>query len=133
MDLLSSLTQYSDWGLLALRVAIAAIFLQHGLMKKGMWKMQPSEQMPAKMINQMRLLSIAEPLGAMAILFGFLTQWAAIGLGIIMLGAITFKTKVWHTPFMAQDKTGWELDFLILAACIALLLNGAGAISLDTL
>ena len=81
----------------------------------------------------MKLLSICEPLGAIAVLSGFLMQPATLGLGIIMIGAITLKIKSWKTPFTAQDKTGWEFDFIILAVCVALYFTGAGAFGLDRL
>lgn len=92
--------------------------------------MQPSEQLPASMLQIGRILSITEPLGAIAMTFGFLTQIAAVGFSIIMVGAIASKRKT-KTPFWAQDKTGWELDFIILAANIALFFLGAGQISID--
>lgn len=95
--------------------------------------MQPSEQMPAKMINLMRLLSIGESLGALAMLGGFLVQPAALGFAIIMLGAINAKITKWKTPFTAQNTTGWEFDLLILTASIALIILGGGAWSLDNL
>ncbi|MBI2444371.1 MAG: DoxX family protein [Candidatus Magasanikbacteria bacterium] len=100
-------------------------------MKWKMWKMTPSEQMPSGMLSLMKFLSVVEPLGGIAVLLGFLTQLAAAGLGLVMLGALRFKLGVWKMPFMAQDKTGWEFDLLILAAAIALFLMGGGAFGLD--
>lgn len=121
-----SLHQYSDVGLLALRLAVAAVFLAHGTSKFGVWKQ------PAKGLNKMmRLLSVAEPLGGIALLFGFLTQPAALGLAFVMGGAIYFKSMVWKVPFSSSEKSAWEFDLLILAACLALLTLGAGSISLD--
>lgn len=131
MEFLANLYQFSDWGLLALRVAVGVIFLVHGRQKWAMWKMQPSEQMPAGMISLMKLLSIVEPLGGLGVLGGFLTQFAAAGLGIIMIGAIAMKMRMMKVPFVARDKTGWEFDFIILAAAIALFLFGGGGIALD--
>ncbi len=95
--------------------------------------MAPSEQMPAKMINLMRLLSVCEPLGAIAMFSGFLVQPAALGLSLIMLGAIYLKITKWKTPFKAENTTGWEFDLLILAASITLIILGGGAWSLDNL
>lgn len=132
MEFLSNLTALNDWGLLALRVALAAIFIYHGSQKWAMWKMSPSEQMPAGMLNMMKFLSIVEPLGGVAVAVGFLTQLAALGLGIIMLGAINTKVRVMKVPFAAQDKTGWEMDLILLAACIALFFAGAGGMSFDS-
>ena len=131
MEFFISLHQLSDWGLLALRIALGAVFLAHGRGKLGMWKMQPSEQMPAGTISLMKLLSIVEPLGGIAVLFGFLTQLAAVGLGIIMVGAIKAKIRMFKAPFMVMEKPGWEFDMMNLAACITLFFSGAGAFSLD--
>ena len=129
--MITNLLINSDLGLLVLRIAIGVIFLFHGKMKWGMWKMSPSDKMPAKMISIMKILSVVEPLGALAMFVGFLTQFAAIGLGIIMIGAIYFKIKIFKVPFFTTNNTGWEFDFLILATCIALLFLGAGSLSLD--
>jgi len=133
MEFLTNLHQFTDLGLLALRIAVGAIFLVHGFQKWAMWKMQPSEQMPANMLAMMKFLSVVEPLGGFAVLTGFLTQLAALGLGIIMIGAIAMKKSMMKVSFTAMDKTGWEFDFMILAATIALFIFGAGSISLDNL
>ena len=133
MQLFISLQQYGDLGILILRAAVGIIFLVHGSEKWKMWKMAPSEQMPAKMLNIIKLLSIVEPLGAIALMAGFLTPFASLGLGIIMLGAIYMKTRVWKNGFTSKQGMGWEFDFLILAVCCAILIFGAGALSLDYL
>lgn len=130
MDFLNSLTSYSDWGLLALRLAIGAVFIVHGKGKLGMWKMQPNGQMKASMISLMRLLSVAEPLGGVAMITGVLTQFATIGLSLVMLGAIYFKIKVWKMPFKADNATGWELDLVLLAGNMVLLTSGPGIFTL---
>ena len=86
MGFFFSLHQFSDFALLALRIALGAVFLTHGLGKRKLWSMQPSAQMPAGMLRNLRILSIAEPAGALGMLVGFLTQLAALGLVIAMLG-----------------------------------------------
>jgi putative oxidoreductase len=133
MEFLVNLHQFSDWGLFALRIAVGVIFLVHGAQKWAMWKMEPSEQMPPKMLTMMKFLSVVEPLGGFAVLMGFLTQLAALGLGVIMIGAIFMKKNVMKVPFTAMDKMGWEFDLIILAAAIALFVFGGGVISLDNL
>ena len=130
MDFFILLHSFTDWGLLALRLVIGVIFLVHGLPKWKNWQAKPSKDMPASMIKIMRILSIAEPLGGVAVIAGFLTQLATLGLMIIMLGAISSKMK-WHIPFSAHDNTGWEFDLLILTACFALYFTGAGMFGLD--
>jgi len=131
MNVFASLHGFTDWGLLALRLALAATFLAHGRMKFGMWKMQPNDQMSAGRINLMRLLSVCETLGAVALLVGFLTQLAALGLAIIMLGALNLKIRTMKAGFVVRDKPGWEFELLILAMAVALLFTGAGTFALD--
>ncbi len=118
-----------DWALLTLRLGVGVIFLVHGIQKWAMWKMQPSSQLPAGMLSLLRFLSIVEPLGGVGVLVGFLTQPAAAGLAIIMLGAIRLKAVQMHRTFTGDG--GWELDFTLLAAAIALFISGAGKLSLD--
>lgn len=131
MEFLANLHQLTDVGLLALRIVVGAIFLVHGTQKWAMWKMQPSAQMPAGMISMMKFLSIVEPLGGLAMLIGFLTQFAAVGLGIIMIGAIQLKASQMHKKFSGEG--GWEFDLILLAAAIALLFSGAGQFAADRL
>lgn len=81
----------------------------------------------------MGFIGICETLGGLAILFGFLTQLAALGLGIIMVGATYKKINEWKVPFTSQKTTGWELDLIILGGCMTLLMLGAGAYSVDSM
>lgn len=119
MHALDFLRFYGDWALLALRVAIAVIFLVHGPKKLG------------NLTSFMGFIGVCEMLGGLAMLFGFLTSWAALGIAIIMLGAIYKKITEWHVPFTAMDKMGWEFDLIILAGCVALLILGGGSYSVD--
>jgi putative oxidoreductase len=121
----------NNLGLLIVRLVVGAIFVVHGLQKKGSWRMQPSEQNPQNLLLAFRILSIAEPLGGIAIALGFLTQWAAVGIAIIMVGAMVLKIGTWHKKF--AEPGGWELDLLILAVAVMLIFRGAGSIALDRL
>ncbi len=131
MNVFVNLHAYSDWGLLALRLVLAATFIAHGKMKWGMWKMQPSDKLPAPMLNLLRLFSICEPLGGVALIVGFLTQLAALGLTLIMLGALNLKIRTMKAPFMVTEKAGWEFELLIAGGALALIFTGAGAFALD--
>ena len=131
MTVLSSLHQFSDWGVLALRLGVGTVFLVHGSQKRAMWKMQPSAQMPAGLLSLLRVLSIAEPLGGLATLVGLLTQAAAAGFILVMLGAIRLKVQQLHKGFTGEG--GWEFEFLLLVGAIALLLLGGGKFALDPL
>jgi len=129
MQFFAQLHTLTDWGLLVLRVGVGVTFLAHGIQKRAMWKMQPSAQMPAGLLSILRLLSIAEPLGGVAAITGLLTQLAAAGFVIVMLGAINLKARQLHKGFTGDG--GWELDYVLLSAAVALLILGAGRISLD--
>jgi len=131
MTVLSSLHHFSDWGLLALRLGIGTVFLAHGSQKRAMWSTQPSAQMPAGLLSLLRVLSIAEPLGGLATLVGLLTQAAAAGFILVMLGAIRLKVQQLHKGFTGEG--GWEFEFLLLVGAIALLFLGAGKFALDRL
>ena len=129
MNLFLLLHQYSDVGLMALRIAAGVIFIVHGHMKWRMWK--PNPPMQGGMLYLMQFLALAEPLLGAALIVGFLTQIAALGGILIMIGAIYLKMFSWHVPFRADNNTGWEFDLMILGGCLALLFSGAGAWSLD--
>lgn len=131
MKLFAKLNEHGDWGLLALRIAVSAIFLYSGFQKLQLWVVDPSEQLSGGMLWLLRFLSIVEPLGGLAILIGFLTPIAAAGLGIIMIGAIYFKIFIMGVSFATATGVGWEFDLIILAATITLFFFGAGKFGLD--
>ncbi|MCR4278930.1 MAG: DoxX family protein [bacterium] len=122
MQFFTMLHSYSDFGLVALRVAIGAIFLAHGIMKLKGDKTPPG----------FKVLGGFEVLGAVAVLAGFMTQLATLGLSIIMIGAIYMKVAKWKSPFASIEKNGWEFDLMILAGTLMLYFVGAGSfLSLD--
>ena len=124
MGFFVSLHYLSDVALLILRLALGAVFLVHGLPKRGLWSAQPSAQMPAGMLTRLRILSIAEGAGG-------LTQLAALGLVIVMLGAITFLITKAHRKFKEANAPGWEFEFLLLVIALALAIRGGGKYALD--
>lgn len=66
-------------------------------------------------------LGAAETAGGLGVTFGVLTQLAAIGLILIMLGAIWKKIFEWHTGFWGEKASGWHYDlmFVIMNLVIA--------------
>ncbi len=131
MAFFTSLHHFSDVALLVLRLALGTVFLFHGVPKKGLWSARPSEQMPAGLLTRLRILSIAEPAGALGLIFGFLTQLAGLGLVIVMLGAITFLTTKFHRKFKEANAPGWEFEFMLLIVALALAILGGGKFALD--
>ena len=133
MTFFASLHRFSDVALLLLRLALGAVFLVHGLPKRHLWKAQPSPQMPAGMLRNLRILSIAEPAGALGLIFGFLTQLAALGLCVSMLGALQFLITKVHRKFKEANAPGWEFELMLLVIAISLAILGGGKYALDRL
>jgi len=119
MNAFIPLLGYPDMAPLFLRLAIGIVFLVHSRGK-------------LKNINSfMGFIGVCELLGGAALVLGFLTQWAALGLAIIMVGAAYKKVFEWNVPFFTLEKMGWEYDFVLFAGCLALIFMGPGAYSVD--
>lgn len=134
---------YRDIGLLILRVAMGILFVVHG------WpKLNPNSPIRgtagfAGFLKQMGVplplffawvVALLETVGAVLLILGLGTRILALGFAIEMLvAAFVAKRGFMKVPFVAQQATGWELDFILLAASLALLFLGAGSIALDPL
>ena len=126
-------TKVQDTALLVLRVVVAAIFVYAGSAKWPFWS-APPEGMSGVMLNLLKFLSIVEPLGGVALIVGFLTRWAAAGLGIIMVGAIFFARLTLHASlFTTPQGAGLDYNLLIFAGCVVLIAFGAGRWSVDAM
>ena len=123
----------SDISLLIVRLTVAAAFLLHGIAKWDAWNTVASEGMSAGLINLMRFLSVVEPLAAVGLILGLMTQLAAGGLAIIMLGAVYMKQMVWNIGYSSVVTTGWEYDLSLFALCVVLFVMGSGRFSLERL
>lgn len=130
MDFLVELINYTDFGILALRLIIGAIFIVHGLPKlKNVSGTAKGVGLP---VGLMWLVALFEFGGGLMVLVGFLTQIGALLIAIVMLGALWKKKFEWNIPFTYPDgKTGYEFDLLILAGCAVLFVFGGGLISAD--
>ena len=116
------LTQYGNFGFVILRIAVAIVFIYHAVPKlknaKGM------AQMVGMPVGMIVMLGVIELISSVGLVFGVYPQLAALLLIVAMIGAIGMKTMKWKVPFAASDKTGWEFDFVLLAANILILLTG---------
>jgi len=117
-------TQFTDLSLLLLRLIVAAVFVTSGLSHvkdpKGRAK---SIGMSAGFTM---FLGIAEIMGGLGVAFGVLTQFAAIGLILLMLGAIQKKIFVWHTGFWGEKSSGWHYDLMLLLMNFVIVCTGGG-------
>jgi putative oxidoreductase len=116
-----------------LRLALAAIFIYHGLdlvggESKG-WgaRWDTGENAPGAPVQ----LAVAwgELIGGIALAFGFLTRLAAAGIIAIMAGAIATV----HWPHGFALPKGYEYNFTIIIMCLCLILSGPGPFAVDRL
>lgn len=59
-------------------------------------------------------------------IFGVLTQIAALGLILVMLGAIQKKLFVWHTGFWGKDGYSWYYDTMMIVMNIVIVMTNGG-------
>src|SRR3972149_710161 len=118
-------------GPLILRVALGIIFLVH-----GRFKLQPTARQGfVQVAGWLKQIGVALPLvaagGGVLLETGgapfFVPGPGTRGLGVM----VAVKRGAMKMPFMAQQGTGWELDFAVLAGALSLVFTGAGALALD--
>jgi putative oxidoreductase len=64
--------------------------------------------------------------GRLGVVFGVLTQLAALGLILIMLGAIYMKIAIWHTGFWGQGSPGWHYELMLVTMNLLILTTNGG-------
>jgi putative oxidoreductase len=118
-------------GLAVLRVAVAAVFINHGRAKLFVYGFtgvtgaftQMGVPLPGIMGPAIGLL---EFFGGIALLLGFLTRPLAVAFVCDMLGAILLVQ-------MKRGFSAFELEFLLLGSSLALAFAGAGRFSIDAM
>ena len=113
-----------DVALLLLRLMVAAIFITSGInhLKDPRGRAQSIGQSPAFTA----VLGAGETLGAIGVATGVLVQPAAIGLILIMLGAIQKKIFVWKTGFWGEKASGWHYDLMLVLMNFVILCSAGG-------
>ncbi len=67
---------------------------------------------------------------SIGVALGVLTQLAAIGLILIMLGAIQKKIFVWKTGFWGERTYGWHYDLMLVVMNLVIVMTGGGKLVL---
>ena len=118
------LLQFSDLALLCLRLLVAVVFFESGRRHAG----DPVGRAASIGLSPglTRVLGWAEAAAALGFALGVLTQVAALGLILIMLGAIQKKVFVWHIGFWGEQTYGWHYDLLFVVANLVILTTGGG-------
>ncbi len=120
-------------GLLVLRLVMGAAFLFHGWPKiqNPMEWMGPAATIPSVF---QALAALAEFGGGIALILGFLTRLASLGIASVMVVAVFMVHLPQGDPFVARGGGGsYELATVYLACSVLFLLLGPGRISLDAL
>lgn len=122
--LFPQLARLADLGLLLLRLMVGIVFVTSG------WSHISKSEERSKSIGLSKGLTIVvgtvELLGGLGVTFGVLTQLAAIGLILVMLGAIQKKIFVWHTGFWGEKNSGWHYDLSFVIMNLVILFTGGG-------
>jgi putative oxidoreductase len=119
------LARFTNLGLLLMRLMVGLVFVTSGYSHlKDPATRARSIGMPKAFTI---FLGIAEVAGSLGVAFGVLTQLAAFGLILIMLGAIQKKIFAWHIGFWGEKGSGWhyELIFILMNLVIAFTNGGA--------
>jgi putative oxidoreductase len=119
------LARFTDLGLLLLRLMIGLVFTTSG------YNHLKDPEARAKSIEMSKgftiFLGVAEVTGALGVAFGVLTQLAAFGLILLMLGAIQKKIFVWHTGFWGEKNYGWHYDLMFVLMNLVIIFTDGGA------
>ncbi len=111
----------AEWGFYALQAVAGIIFVVHGLPKlKNPMGIASALGVP-KVFGTLH--GLVEVLGGLALILNLYAECVAAVFAVIMLGAIYFKIFKWKTGFMSQTTTGWELDLLLLAVFVTIILK----------
>jgi putative oxidoreductase len=118
------LTRFTDLGLLLLRLMVAIVFITSGYAHLA----HSAERARGIGMSQgfTIFLGAAEVAGGLGVAFGVLTQLAAIGLILIMLGAIQKKIFVWHTGFWGDKTYGWHYDLIFVVMNLVIAFTDGG-------
>lgn len=118
------LAHFADLALLLMRLLVGVVFISSG------WSHAKDPVTRGKSIGMSpgftRFLGVAELAGGLGVILGILPQLAALGLILVMLGAIQKKISVWHTGFWGKSSDGWHYDLLFIAMCLVIITTGGG-------
>ena len=111
--------------LLSVRLLIAAVFFTSG------WSHVKDPAGRAESIGMSKgftlFLGVAEIAGSLGVAFGVLPQLAALGLILVMLGAIQKKIFVWHTGFWGKGASGWHYDLMLVVMNLVVIATDGGS------
>jgi putative oxidoreductase len=123
-----------EWAAVPLRIALGVIFVDSGLGKwrrgiRGTGDWFEGLGFPAPHLLAIGVASL-ELGGGLLLLMGLGVSWVAIALAANMVVATWVQKTKLKAPFQGGQVQGYELDVLLALACVALVLLGAGPLSI---
>jgi putative oxidoreductase len=131
----------NDWTLAIARLVLGLVFFMHGAQLALGWFGGHTFVPTVQAFHSMGIPSLlaalailAQFLGGLGLIVGFLARIAAFGIAVDMLVAM-FKVHFAGGFFMnwsgQQKLEGYEYHLLALALCLVIMVKGAGAASAD--
>ncbi len=114
----------NDAALLLLRLLVASIFCYSGYQHLS----DPAGRSASIGMSPRftSFLGAVETAGGLGVAFGVLPQLAALGLILVMLGAIQKKIVVWKTGFWGERNSGWHYDLMLVIMNLVIVTTGGG-------
>ncbi len=120
---------HPDIALLILRIIAGLIFILHGKEKfTKEWSKSKGIPYPIGILAGIGMVA-----GGLGIIVGLLTQIAAIGPLIVMIGAVYFHKFKWGHPFASSKGPSYEYPLILALIALLFILTGAGAYSIDAI
>lgn len=126
----------NGFGLMALRLSLAAVFIAHGTHKLVGLFAGPGTGMggPEPVLALSIAIGAVETLGGLLLIFGWLTRLAAPALAATTAFALWKMPLPWGTflsSLGAADGTAMEFHVVLIGGLLCLALTGAGEWSID--
>jgi putative oxidoreductase len=126
------LAQFNNVALLLLRLMVGIVFITSG------YKHLKDPEARSKDIGMSKTLTVflgaAELAGGLGVISGVSAQLAAMGLILVMLGAMQKKIFTWHTGFWGKSGTnGWSYDTMLVVMNLIIVTTGGGSLTLTGL
>lgn len=122
------LAQFADFGILLIRLMVGVVFITSG------WRHLKDPEIRSKSIGMSKnftiFLGAGEVLGSLGVMFGVLTQLAALGLIVIQFGAIYKKIFEWQIGFWGEKTYGWHYDLIFILMNLVIIFTDGGRFTL---
>jgi putative oxidoreductase len=123
---------YTGFLALFLRVWVGVNFVAHGYPKLGKGRQQTLQWTKSLGVPTLAtyLAIVLEFFGGLSLIIGFIVPIVGFFIALEMMGVILLKKTKMKAPYMGQNS--YEIDITYLMLAIALMVLGAGVISVDS-